>query len=143
MPYLRLEIGGAASSVVPLEPFLISGSNFPPGATLEIAVDDRPVGKARVDEKGELSVRVNAPTRFGLHMVMLRDQEKGKVIDGAMFLVRHEDKPRTKSKKRRTCGPALTNDSPRGLYFSVNGAHGGSDPADGGRHDRPLSRCRT
>ena len=49
------------------------------------------VSKVRVNEKGDLKFTFRAPLEFGLHRVLVRDAETRKVIDGVMFIVRHND----------------------------------------------------
>jgi hypothetical protein len=81
-----------------------AGSTPPPPATLwrswsapprvwpsRSQSDERPVEKTRVSDNGVLTFKVTAPSEFGLHSLTIRDAQTRKTIDGAMFLVRHED----------------------------------------------------
>ncbi|GAC1395238.1 MAG: hypothetical protein NVSMB68_12310 [Thermoanaerobaculia bacterium] len=91
-PYLQLDIARSGSNrVAPLQPITISGRSFPANTSLEIAVDGGPVEKVQVSENGTFTVRIIAPRDFGVHAVTVRDAQTQKVIDGAMFLVVHED----------------------------------------------------
>ena len=92
-PYLRLILpgGSAANAVLPGALLTITGRNFQRGAPLEIEFDDIAVATVRGGEKGEFSVGIKAPRDFGLHSVTVRQVTAQKVIDGAMFIVTHED----------------------------------------------------
>ncbi len=92
-PYIELQIGRSeANRVVAGQPFTIAARAFPKNVDLEIDVDDRPVEKARVTENGTFVVRVVAPATMGLHSVTVRDAQTRQVIDGANFIVTHEDR---------------------------------------------------
>ena len=94
-PYIELQLGsGGANFVGALKPFVIALRNFPADTPLEIAIDDKIVEKSRANETGEAVIRVVAPREAGLHSVTVRDAQTQKVIDGAMFIVRHEDERR-------------------------------------------------
>ena len=102
-PYISLQLGsGAANTVVARKPFTIALRNFAANASIEIAIDGYAVEKRRVNEKGEAIIRVVAPREPGLHSVTVRDAQTQRVIDGAMFIVRHEDARR----ERRVNVPA-------------------------------------
>jgi len=97
-PYLRLITpdGPAANTVAPEALIKISGRRFPPGASVEIAVDQMTVERVKVGDSGELAVSVRAPRELGLHNVTARDAATGKVIDGANFIVKAEDASTTR-----------------------------------------------
>ena len=54
-------------------------------------MDDVTVTKVKTTENGALSATVKAPADPGLHAVKVLDSGTRKLIDGAMFLVSHED----------------------------------------------------
>lgn len=90
-PYIELVLpSGAANTVDPGAQITMTGRNLP-RVTLEIEVDSVVVSKVRVNEKGDLKFTFRAPLEFGLHRVLVRDAETRKVIDGVMFIVRHND----------------------------------------------------
>jgi photosystem II stability/assembly factor-like uncharacterized protein len=97
-PYIELQLGsGGANTVGALKPFVIALHNFRAETALEIAIDDKVVEKGRANEKGEAVVRLVAPREAGLHSVTVRDAQTQKVIDGAMFIVKHEDERRERN----------------------------------------------
>jgi photosystem II stability/assembly factor-like uncharacterized protein len=91
-PYVQLlERSGGSNSVTPGSPITVSGRDFPRNVALEIAIDRQVMEKAYANEKGEWKATLRAPRNEGLHSLTVRDAATGKVIDGAMFLVRHVD----------------------------------------------------
>ncbi len=48
---------------------------------------------------------VPTPQQVGLHRLVIRHGEKGAVIDGFMFFVRHEDKPKANAPHKETTAP--------------------------------------
>ena len=91
-PYIQLlETGGGSNSVLPGSPITVSGRDFPRDTQLEITIDRHVVEKAYSSDNREWKVTVRAPREEGLHSLTVRDAATGKVIDGAMFLVRHLD----------------------------------------------------
>jgi cytidylate kinase len=45
------------------------------------------------NQHARLRVEVVAPMTFGLHTISVRDIKTKKVIDGTMFIIRHNDAP--------------------------------------------------
>jgi hypothetical protein len=82
---------------VPGKSIQLSGKDFVPETPVEITIDDRVVEKVIVNRDGVFQVATPVPQEFGLHTLTVRDGKTGKVIDGAMFIVSHEDKPSPKS----------------------------------------------
>jgi photosystem II stability/assembly factor-like uncharacterized protein len=103
-PYVRITTGRneAGNAVVAGSRIQLAGKGFRPGTQITIALDGRIVEKVGIAENGEFSVTMPAPQQVGLHRATVRDAETGKVIDGVMFIVRHEDGARSRKVAPKT-----------------------------------------
>lgn len=79
---------------------MVAGRGLPPGLAIELAVDDRTVEQVRANQEGAVAAMVSAPREWGLHSITVRDAESRRVLDGAMFIVKHQDLGRGRSKGR-------------------------------------------
>jgi len=89
-PYLELNLADS-NAVEPSAPMTLAGTYFPPAASLEITLDDSTAAKIKTNDKGELAATITAPATEGLHSVKVLDSATRKLLDGAMFLVKHRD----------------------------------------------------
>jgi hypothetical protein len=87
-PYLELLTG---PDTVPGAAIRLAGRDFEARSAIAIAVDGRPVGRRTVEESGTFSASIQAPSEFGLHSMTIIDGATGKVITGAMVMVRPKD----------------------------------------------------
>lgn len=94
-PYMQMITGhpNQPNVMAPGKTMQLSGREFAPGSEIEIAVDDKVVAKTTVGPDRAVQIAVPVPNQFGMHYWTVRDAATGKVIDGAMFLVSHEDRP--------------------------------------------------
>jgi hypothetical protein len=83
-PYLALNIGGPVGPQTPLN---LTGTDFAPGTSVEITLDDATVAKLKIGEKGDLTVTITAPHDAGPHTVKVLDSSTRKLVDGAIFVV--------------------------------------------------------
>jgi hypothetical protein len=93
-PYLEVRTGNALGSNVALPgqtvQIVVRGAR----GGIEIAIDGETLGTVAVGDEGQFSASVEAPRQFGIHKITIINQANGKVIDGAMLLVRPGDKGR-------------------------------------------------
>lgn len=85
-PYI--ELSNTVSAGDALE---IRARDFPANTDVEIVVDDRVMEKTRVPGDGVLVTSLPAPPEHGLHVLTIRDAQTRTILDGANFLVQHED----------------------------------------------------
>lgn len=91
-PYLTIFAkSGRGDAVEAGEPLVVRGRDFAPGGSLDVLIDEKPVGNASVAKSGAFEVKLTAPKQFGMHTLTVRDAASGKIIDGANFIVRHGD----------------------------------------------------
>jgi hypothetical protein len=102
-PYLEVITGDLIGSnvVAPEHTIQLGGRGHHPGSTVEIAIDGKTVQEVVVGQRGRFSVTVEAPRQFGIHKITIIDQSSAKVIDGAMVLVRPEDKGESREERDR------------------------------------------
>jgi hypothetical protein len=85
----------------PGETILVTSRNLARNAEIAIYVDAKPVARARSNGQGYLATRVRSPTEFGRHIITIRyTKDEQKIIDGAMFRVRHYDDHERKRPQR-------------------------------------------
>jgi hypothetical protein len=89
--YISLSSSGGYDAIFGGERMVVAGLRLGEKRSVEILIDDRSVGKAVSDGKGNLSFTTEAPKQLGIHSLVIRDAGTGKVIDGMMFIVRHRD----------------------------------------------------
>jgi photosystem II stability/assembly factor-like uncharacterized protein len=107
-PYVHVmahRFGGAPAATLN-KAMPIQGRGLPPGAALKVFVNGKPVtATLRVNADGTVQGNVPAPKQTGLHRLVIRHGEKGAVVDGFMFFVRHEDKPEAHMPRPKETGP--------------------------------------
>jgi photosystem II stability/assembly factor-like uncharacterized protein len=77
----------------------LSGRDFPAQTQIEVLIDENVVGKTVVNGDHVFQLTVTAPSTFGIHHWTVRDAKTRKVIDGAMFLISHEDRASPRDNK--------------------------------------------
>ena len=102
-PYVEVITGHVtgANSAIPGQTIQIAGRSHRAGSTVEIAIDGKVIEKAAVAADGRFSATVEAPRQFGMHNITIIDQESAKPVDGAMLLVRPEDKDEGREERKR------------------------------------------
>jgi hypothetical protein len=101
-PYLTLRTKGADGVAVasPKEPLELRGASFPAGAALHVEIDGQPVSgpdKLEASAEGLFHASVPPPLREGLHTIVVK--HGGRVVDGSMFIVKHDDEDADKGQR--------------------------------------------